>query len=367
MRRASAIFLYAVLTASILTAWIPQRWSVSILEVGAFLLALAWVVKLAISAQRPRLAVILAPVAFFTAWGLLQLACHWTVAASEAVRATLGWAANLALLFAALQTFDHAVLRRGFLDGLLWFAFLVSIAGILQRLASHTDASFAMGPFLYHNHFAAFIEIVLPFALLQPRRRLWYSFLAAVMIAAVIVSASRSGTALVLLETAVIFAITRKRPVTILIATAALITIVGWDSLVTRLQEQHPYHDRLQMLRSSVDMFSDHPLTGVGLGNWPIVFPYYARYDDGLFANQAHSDWAQAADEAGLPGLAAFALFFALIVRQRNIGLVFVFLHALVDYPFHNPQIAALVCVLCAFGRDTLPVGDAANRTEPMA
>jgi hypothetical protein len=78
------------------------------------------------------------------------------------------------------------------------------------------------------------------------------------------------------------------------------------------------------------------------------VFPYYARYDDGLFANQAHSDWAQAADEAGLPGLAAFALFFFLILRQRKIGLIFVFLHAFVDYPFHNPQIAALVCVLCA-------------------
>jgi O-antigen ligase len=98
-------------------------------------------------------------------------------------------------------------------------------------------------------------------------------------------------------------------------------------------------------------MFRDHPLAGVGLGNWPIAFPSYARYDDGLFANQAHNDWAQAAAEAGIPGLAAFALFFVLTVRQARhnpwcLGLVFVFLHAAVDYPFHKPQIAALVCIL---------------------
>ena len=349
MRRASAILLYTVLTASILTAWIPQRWPVAILEVGAFLLALAWIVYLAITNQRPRLNLILSPVAFLTGWGLLQLACHWTTAASETVRGTLGWAANLSLLFVALQTFERSSLRRRFLDGLVWFAFLISIEAILQRLGSHDVNSFAMGPFLYHNHFAAFIEIVLPVALLRRHRRLLYSSIAATMIAAVIISASRSGTTLVFLETAVILAVARKPVVTILVATAALVAIVGWDSLATRLQEQHPYYDRLQMLHSSVDMFRGHPLTGVGLGNWPIVFPYYAYYDDGLFANQAHNDWAQVADEAGLPGLAALTLFFFLILRQRNFGLIVVFLHAFVDYPLHNPQIGALVSILCVF------------------
>ena len=366
MKRASAILLYAVLTTSILTAWIPQRWPVSILEVGGFLLALAWTVKLAILEERPRCSMILIPVALFTFWGLLQLACHWTIAPWETVRATLGWAANLALLFVALQTFDQSALRRRFQDGLLWFAFLVSIAAILERLASPTASSFAMGPFLYHNHFTAFIEIVLPLALLRSHKPLWYSCIAPTLIAAVILSASRSGTALVFLETAVILAIARKPAATLLIATAALIAIVGWDSLAARLQEQHPYYDRLQMLRSSADMFLDHPLTGVGIGSWPIVFPYYARYDDGLFANQAHNDWAQAADEAGLPGLAAFALFFILVLRQRKIGLIFVFLHAFVDYPFHNPQITALVCVLCAFGPDRLPAWSKTNGSRSI-
>lgn len=358
MKRASAVILFAVLTTSILTGWIPQRWANSILEAGAFLLALGWIVHLAFSGRRPRWAMVIVPAAFFIAWGVLQLTVHWTVAVSETVRATLGWSANAAFIFVALQTFDQSFLRRRFLDGLLWFAFLVSIAAVLLRLTSPNDTSFAMGPFLYHNHFAAFLEIVLPLALLQSRRRLLYSFVAATLIAAVIVSASRSGTVLIFIETAVIVAITRKRPVTILVATAAVIAIVGWDSLATRLREQRPYYDRLQMLHSSLDMFRDHPITGVGLGNWPVVFPYYARYDDGLFANQAHNDWAQAADEAGLPGLAAFAFFFALVLRQRNIGLIFVFLHALVDYPLHNPQLAALVCVLCTFGRDLLPRGE---------
>jgi O-antigen ligase len=353
----SAALLYAMLTASILTSWIPARWPTSILEVGSFLLALVWMVKFAITGERPRFAAVLAPVAFIVTWGSLQLAFHWTVASSETVRATLGWASNLAILFIGLQIFDPPTLRKRFLRGLLWFAFLVCIVAIVQRFTSTGKQSFTMGPFVYHNYFAVFVEALLPLAILaairETEKRIWFSFVSATMIAAVILSASRSGAALVFLETALILVLTRKPLAILLITTAAFTAIIGWDALATRLQERRAYYDRLQMLHSSLDMFRDHPLTGAGLDNWPIVFPYYARYDDGLFANQAHNDWAQIAAEAGIPGFVAFAIFFALTLREarRNpwcIGLVFVFLHALIDYPFHKPQIAAMLCALLA-------------------
>jgi O-antigen ligase len=375
--QAAAYTLAALLFASVLTSWVPERWPTSILEIGAFLLAQAWIVKLALARERPRLDVVLVPAAMMVSWGALQIACRWTVADSETLRATLTWGANLAILFTGLQLFGDARVRERFLAGLLWFAFAISLAGIVQAFTSNgkvlwlfrvEDPTYFMGPFLYHNHFAAFVEAVLPLALMpaleNPRKRLWFSFVAAVMVAAVIVSASRSGTVIVAAEIAVIILVrawkARSRwrlvisaSMVILTMTAAIAAMAGWEALAARMGERDPYFDRLQMLRSSVDMIHDHGWRGVGLGNWPTVFPYYARFDDGRFANQAHNDWVQAAAEAGVIGLIAYSLLFAWAIRKGfqnlwGLGLVFVFVHALFDYPFQKPQIAALVFAMLA-------------------
>ena len=62
---------------------------------------------------------------------------------------------------------------------------------------------------------------------------------------------------------------------------------------------------RADLLRSSVAMARERPLTGFGLGAWPSAYPGYALYDDGTFVNQAHNDWAQWTVEGGLPLLLA--------------------------------------------------------------
>lgn len=372
MKAWSAALLLAMLCAAVLLAWIPERWPASVLEAGSFTLALAWVVKLAVSGERPRSSPLLLPVAFIAMWGMLQIALGWTATMSETVRATLGWSANLAILFIAVQTFDNPYRRDQFLRALLWFGIGLSVLAILQSFTSNgrvfwvfrvSDPTFVMGPFVYHNHYAAFIEALLPLALIaaleERRMRLWFAFGAATMIASVIVSASRSGFILVLLETVAVVGLVQWRHrragrrmlpalAIILAATAVLTVMAGWDALAIRLMEQHAYFDRLQMLRSSLDMFRDHAWAGVGLGNWPIVFPSYARYDDGLFANQAHNDWAQAAAEGGVAVLLAFAALFVWTVRAAAgnvwaVGLVVIFVHAFFDYPFHKPQIAGIV------------------------
>ncbi|MCX6635822.1 MAG: hypothetical protein NT090_12195, partial [Acidobacteria bacterium] len=65
--------------------------------------------------------------------------------------------------------------------------------------SGYTD--FVMGPFVYRNRHAAFIELVLPLAVMGALRKVrnaWIcAILAASMIASVIASASRAGTALV--------------------------------------------------------------------------------------------------------------------------------------------------------------------------
>ncbi len=367
MKSWSAWLLSAILFASILTAWVPARWPVSILEVGSFVLALAWIVKLTLSNERPHLSPMLGPLAFVAVFGVLQIFLHWTVAEPETVRSTLVWSAYLALGFCALQTARIDL----FLRCVLVFGMAVCILSTLQAFTSPAaifwlfpvpEPVHVMGPFLYHTHYANLMELTLPLAVIPAltdrSKRLRYSLMAGAMIASVIVSASRGGFVLICVETVVVVAVGGRRVqwavlASVLVLTAALTAVVGWDSLASRFHIQTADTGRLQMLKSSLDMIRDHPWTGVGLGNWPTAYPFYARYDDGLFANQAHSDWAQWTAEGGVLVLASMLFLVAWTVRQVRlcvwcVGPLFVFVHALFDYPFQKPQIAALVFTMLA-------------------
>lgn len=71
---------------------------------------------------------------------------------------------------------------------------------------------------------------------------------------------------------------------------------------------------RLVQYRTSLRMAADHPLLGVGPGNWPVAYPEYAgRHDPSLDPNEGgrtanpwpSSDWVAMLAERGIP---AFAL-----------------------------------------------------------
>jgi O-antigen ligase len=117
--------------------------------------------------------------------------------------------------------------------------------------------------------------------------------------------------------------------------------VVGYEPILHRFQEAAPYSMRADFLRSSLAMVKDRPLAGFGLGAWSTAYPAYARFDDGLFANQAHNDWAQWAAEGGIPMLAMMLAVLALLARPAmrslwGLGLLAVFVHAFVDYPFQQ-------------------------------
>lgn len=126
------------------------------------------------------------------------------------------------------------------------------------------------------------------------------------------------------------------------IALSAVFTaVVGWDVIWNRFQQADPYQARREMLHSSVQMVSERPVMGFGLGTWPTAYPAYALFDDGLFANQAHNDWAQWAVEGGLPLAAVMAVFALLLGRMAwnslwGFGLVALLLHSIVDYPMQQ-------------------------------
>jgi O-antigen ligase len=123
--------------------------------------------------------------------------------------------------------------------------------------------------------------------------------------------------------------------------------ITGWETVWQRLQEPNPYGLRAEMLRSSIAMARERPFKGFGLGAWPSAYPGYAVYDDGTFVNEAHNDWAQWMVEGGAPLLLAMLAVVSLLLKPAvdslwGLGLMAVFVHAWVDYPFEQrPALAA--------------------------
>lgn len=229
------------------------------------------------------------------------------------------------------------------------FGLFVSLFAIVQRLTWNgkfywirpVSAFVApFGPYGNYNHFAGLIELLfpLPFAWLLFSRcrtdeRLFHAATVVIMVSAAILSMSRTGILVVGLQLLVFGAamilVRRRAFLPLLIVLAAIIVSlwVGYQPLLRRfntLQQgsgEHSVVTRLAYWRASWQMFLDHPLTGVGLGAFPAVYPSYgsssSRYER---VEQAHNDYLQLLTDAGLVGgLILGVALFGLIWRWWRI------------------------------------------------
>ena len=265
-----------------------------------------------------------------------------------------------------LQAVARSDTRRTLIRAWLWGSAILSAQALLQVLSGSGNAfwvfdtgysSEVLGPFVYKNKFAQFAELLVPLALYRalaggPKARI-YLVPAAVMFSAVVASGSRSGVALMILELFVILAVCWRRSIiggrsaAIWAAgSAAMFTLwgflAGWDLLFDRLLTIDPLSDhRWPIMWSSVQMARDHIWLGTGMGTWPSVYPAYASFDIGVIVNQAHCDWLQWLGEGGLPMFALMIWLLVALARRGwqsvwGIGLIFVMIHAMIDYPFHQ-------------------------------
>ena len=365
-RSRSARALTVLLFASILLLWTPGRWAASLFQIGVFALAMRYGL---------RWTPVAIPLVAAVFWGLAQLALNRTVYRWDTWNAVLTWTTALVCFLLAFQLFAGERIRNWFLRALFYFGFALSVVSTLQLFTSEGKVfwlfpsgykDLVLGPFVYHNQYAAFVEMVFPLAVvaaLQRRERaLIYAGMAAVLYASVIASASRAGAALVTLELiAILLLALFQRRISLRTAGQALGlfvlfvgcfgAVVGWQALWHRLQTPDPFVTRRELLHSTLDMIHQRPAMGFGLGTWATAYPAFAYSDDGLFSNQAHNDWAQWAAEGGLP-LFLFLLSIAVwSVRPAarslwGIGVVSVFLHCLVDYPIQRPALGGLFFVL---------------------
>jgi O-antigen ligase len=364
------VVLAALFFFAILTLWVPAYWPVTVFQVGVFALAVSALAVRGIGRMRWRDLYPIVPLSFAISWGLFQWTSGHTAYAFDTKTALVRWATFLAVFLAGVSLFRDTGTRHWFRSAMLWFGFVVAVVATVQTFTSPgrifwlfpTEyTAYVMGPILYHNHYAAFVEVLLPMAIYEALRRerdsLLYSGMAAALFASVVASASRAGTVLVTAETLVVIVLMWARGRTsarsvgmallrMSVLFAAFGTVVGWESVWNRFWQPDPMQMRRELAISSTHMIAAHPWFGIGLGTWPTVYPRYAIADFGVFANQAHSDWLQWTAEGGIPlGLAMLTLFvWCLRPAFRSvwgIGVIAVFLHAALDYPFSRPALGS--------------------------
>ena len=375
MTRAAAA-LAVWLGYAILTIWIPQRWAWGLAQ---FTVAISIGVWAAGQLRRPspvRGSLWLAPLCTAPVWGLLQLATGRTVYRWGTWNAVLNWTTWLALFFLALQLFERSAARHWFLRFAVYFGAGLSVLATVQMFTSggkifwlfpsgYTDL--VLGPFVYRNQYAAFLEMLLPIALWQAmreHRRKFASYaMAAAMLASVVATGARTGSILMCVEAAAALLLAWRRGLaSVAMVTRGMVTfsviavlfaaVAGWQTLRQRLQEPDPYAPRHEWLLSSLAMLHDRPAMGFGLGNWPRAYPHYALVDDGSYVNEAHNDWVQWAVEGGVPFFAVLLSLAVMAVPAAlrsvwGIGLLSVWVHCLVEYPLQQrPAIGAWFFVL---------------------
>ncbi|HTQ54352.1 MAG TPA: O-antigen ligase family protein [Bryobacteraceae bacterium] len=370
--------LALLLAYAVLTLWVPARWAWGLFQFAVFAAAAVWAMLQLRRAGTIALSGWLVPLGAATVWGLLQLASNHTVYRWETWNAAFNWATYLTLFLLALQCFARWEARHAFLRWTLYFGFGLALLSMVQMFTSGGKIfwlfpsgyrDFVMGPFVYHNEYAAFMEMILPIALysaLRDRRRaVAYGLMAAAIFASVVASASRAGTLILTMEAAAVVLLAWRRGAipagvalrgfaVLILACVSFSAVVGWRPLWRRLVDPESYGGRREFLLSSLAMVRDRPWMGFGLGNWPHVYPQYALFDDGLYVTQAHNDWAQWAVEGGVPFLLILAVLAGMTLPFAvrflwAIGIPAIWLHCTVEYIFHQrPGLGACVLVLLA-------------------
>jgi O-antigen ligase len=309
-----------------------EDWARAVLEIGAALLFLAWAVR-AYFTQEHQL--VLSPL-LFPLVSLLLLAfgqwfLHGTASSYDTRMELQLLLADILLLFLAAQSFRTIEYWRGFVWFVMSFGFLVAIFGILQHLTFNGKlywfremhfGGIPFGPYVNRNHFAGFMELVIPISLAplvlgKVRRQRWFlvSLFAVVPIGALFLSASRGGIISFAVQVGflVLWLIVRRTAGRNLLSGGAILLLaflmVSWlgvQQLVERFSSLQSLEvtsgKRASMRADTWQIFLDHPWTGTGLGTLQLVFPAYETLYDGKVVNHTHNDYLEGLAETGIVG-----------------------------------------------------------------
>jgi len=391
------IGICALVVFAVLSHGAVEDWARAVLEIGAALLFLAWAVRAYLTRERQ---VVFSPSLLpLTALLLLALG-QWLLhrsASSYNTRMELELLlAYILILFLAAQAFRTLEDWRSFVWFVMSFGFFVALFGILQHLTWNGKlywfremrfGGIPFGPYVNRNHFAGFVELVIPVSLVplvlgKVRRERWVlvSLFAVVPIGALVLSASRGGIVSFGVEVGVllIWMVVRRSAGKHLLSGGVVFLLVflmvswlGVQQLVERFSSLQSLEvtagKRASMRADTWRIFLDHPWTGTGLGTLQLVFPAYETLYDGKIVNHTHNDYLEALAETGIVGglccvwflgillfdsfrrLSQAASAFSSTVQLSALIACLGFLtHSLVDFNLHIPANALLFFLMAS-------------------
>ncbi len=282
-------------------------------------------------------------------------------------------------------------------------AVLLSIFAIVQGLtwngciywvrSAPADASAwsAGGPFVNHNHLAAYLNMGLGLALglllqgngrdvvRRDATRLCTAYAAAIIAVGVISSQSRSGF-LGLLAASLLFAgYLRGRLITVGVRLAVALVMIGLclavlagsspfgSRLATILDVANEgYWSRLEIWRRAMEAWWARPIWGSGLGTFPVAIAPHLKHHSIAFFARAENEYVDLLVEGGTIGvllLLAFLAGMGVLIRRavRNLtgdqkrgivggsvfGLIALSVQSCADFAPHIPAVGVLAVILC--------------------
>ena len=378
----SARILFAVMAFSVLAFGAVETWALVVTEVTVLSLAVVWMIRRLVSPFAFIWNPLVVPAALVGAIACLQYVLNWTATPYQTAGEALKWISFAFFFFLCANVSWDAEIRRKFSIALVWFGFLLAVLALVQFYTSPdliywtrpAPGAQVFGPFVDKNHFAVLMELLLPGALLlalrDSEKQLFYFVLCGLMLASVVVCASRAGAVIVTAEVLTVLlvsALSSKGAVTsgsrgrlllrvgVLSAIAVGLTLAaGTDKLLQRFTALEKDINRVEVAAATWDIFETRPLRGYGLGSFQFVFPAFAPFDDGHRWDHAHNDPLEFAMELGIAGPIAILALIVLLFRGkyppeawlgRILPLAGAGMHSLVEFPF---QIPGLVMVSLA-------------------
>jgi O-antigen ligase len=225
--------------------------------------------------------------------------------------------------------------------------------------AKRYDLQEATGTYINRNHYAGFLEMVLPLAFALAFYEVWklrknknhrlsgvkrlaarpgmhnavfWLAVTVVLFCGLVYSRSRMGIIAASVTTVLLLALAWSACSfgraglyvcgAFLVLSASLAAWMGAESVMDRFQstaQEYPYsnHNRLSIWRDTLRLIGRHPLMGTGLGTFPIAYTAVQTTFLGEFVNHAHNDCLEMASDMGIPAASVLVVAFVwLLVRS---------------------------------------------------
>jgi tetratricopeptide (TPR) repeat protein/O-antigen ligase len=294
----------------------------------------------------------------------------------------------------------------------------VTAGGLIYWFRASPSAT-PMGPYVYRNQFAGYVEMIFPLTLalflwtkpaageLLSRRGKFIEFFnnpgvnthtllgvsATILATSVFFSLSRGGIISLSLALLCMFLILNRRKqlsgqglffIMVPLVTLIFVGWFGWAPIIARFQTLQTadgiYDARFKIWQDVIPMVRDFWLTGSGAGSFETTFPAYQfmRFGDRII-DHAHNDYLELWGTTGLVGMLLVGSFLVRIVRESTriiarrkdslavylwgaslTGMISIFLHSGTDFNFYNGANGLYFFTLCG-----LLVGGAAATTRP--